>query len=72
MWPFGPFTLLRICQPFLVAGGALAAIVTGTGSAIWNLGVIAASILVIAWFWERVREYNRSDRYRSRDHAAVA
>jgi hypothetical protein len=43
--------------------GALAAILTGTGSAAWNLGVIAVSVVVIALFWERVREYNRSDRY---------
>jgi len=63
MWPFGPFTLWRICQLFLVAGGGLAAILTGTGSAAWNLGVIAFSVVVIAWFREHVREYNRSDRY---------
>lgn len=62
-WPFGPFTLWRILRLFLFAGGALAAILTGTGSAEWNLGVIAVCIVVIASFWERVREYNRSDHY---------
>jgi hypothetical protein len=48
---------------FCIGAGALAGAVTGVVPLLPALGVLVLCIGWIAWDWERLREYNRSDRY---------
>lgn len=48
---------------FLIGAGALAGAVTVILPLLPAIGVLVLCIAWIAWNWERLREYNRSDRY---------
>jgi len=57
-------SLLSGIRAALCIGAAgLAGAVTGVFPLLPALGVLVLSIAWIAWDWERLREYNRSDRY---------
>jgi hypothetical protein len=48
---------------FLIGACALAGAVTGGLPLLPSLAVFVLCVGWIAWDWERLREYNRSDRY---------
>jgi len=47
----------------VIGAGALAGVVTGTVPLLPALGVVVLCLLWFAWDWERLKEYNREDRY---------
>lgn len=47
----------------VIGGAALAGAVTGAFPLLPAIVVLLACIGWAAWNWERIREYNRSDRY---------
>jgi hypothetical protein len=55
--------LSRLRAGFLVGATALAGAVTGVLPLLPSLGVLVLCVGWIAWDWERLREYNRSDGY---------
>ena len=48
---------------FCIGAAALAGAVSGVVPLLPALGVLVLCIGWIAWGWERLREYNRSDHY---------
>lgn len=61
MWLFRVVNGLRLA--LVIGGGALAGLVTGAVPVLTAVAVLVVCIGWAAWNWERLREYNRSDRY---------
>lgn len=46
-----------------LAAGGVAGAVTGSLGRLVAAAMVVAGLLIAAWDWERLREYNREDRY---------
>ncbi|HEX4035150.1 MAG TPA: hypothetical protein VHX66_11965 [Solirubrobacteraceae bacterium] len=55
--------LSGLWRALVIAAGVIAGVATGTFPLLPSLGVLVLCFLWFAWDWQRLKEYNREDRY---------